>query len=766
VTGHQASPVNRDACSTTARGSVLSEGDASDPLREPTSPRPSGHVADAVRRLHWYGRRLSLMTPAEVGWRAVSAGRKAMGAGWPERPDALLAGGSDWAAALESFRRADGRPVLLDRTRAAAIAATHPDATADLVSWAEQICAGRVQFFGYPEAVLSEPPDWNHDPVSGVRWPAIAAARLDHRTATGDVKWIWELNRLQHLPVLAQAWLLTGDDAFADTAFAHLDSWIVQNPPGVGIAWRGAFEAGVRAISVAVALQGLRDSRLLTEERYRAVLRMLAASARRCWIDRSRFSSANNHLVGELAGLAVVSLLVPELRGSGRGARRALAGLATQADRQILPDGAGAEQAFAYQVFTADLLLVVAALLRLGGRVVPPAIPAALDRSTRYLAALVGERDPVPRYGDDDEGFALRWDASATPDLRAHFAAVAAVTGDPVAAHHGRAGLGAAWLGGPDPAIGRADTAGTGETSTAATGGASTGSYAPDGGVVVLRDRGRRVTVDVGPLGYLAIAAHGHADALAVTLSVDGIECVGDPGAGSYYGHPDWRRVHRSTRVHATVTVDGQDQSVAGGPFLWTRKAVVRVRAVDLAQGIVDAEHDGYTRLAAPVRHRRWLVAPPGASAVLVVDRLTGDGHHEVRTSWPLHPALDAETLADQRAHVVRREGVPMLRISHAASVPLTLEGVHGDATSGLGWWSQRLESRSPSWLVGAVCRGSVPLIVATLLDLADRGDRGVEDLHVAGRTGGEIEIQWSGGGGTRQIRIDPSRDGAVHGSW
>ncbi len=28
--------------------------------------------------------------------------------------------------------------------------------------------------------------------------------------------------------------------------------------------------------------------------------------------------------------------------------------------------------------------------------------------------------------------------------------------------------------------------------------------------------------MDVGPLGYLSIAAHGHADALAVTIAVDG----------------------------------------------------------------------------------------------------------------------------------------------------------------------------------------------------------------------------------------------------
>jgi len=47
-------------------------------------------------------------------------------------------------------------------------------------------------------------------------------------------------------------------------------------------------------------------------------------------------------------------------------------------------------------------------------------------------------------------------------------------------------------------------------------GGAPASLFAPHGGLVVLRTTARRLTMDVGPLGYLSTAAHGHADALAV----------------------------------------------------------------------------------------------------------------------------------------------------------------------------------------------------------------------------------------------------------
>ncbi len=60
----------------------------------------------------------------------------------------------------------------------------------------------------------------------------------------------------------------------------------------------------------------------MTPARFGAVAAMLDATARYCVLGRSRFSSANNHLVGELAGLAAVTLLVPGCRTLRAGTAR------------------------------------------------------------------------------------------------------------------------------------------------------------------------------------------------------------------------------------------------------------------------------------------------------------------------------------------------------------------------------------------------------------------------------------------------------------
>jgi len=266
--------------------------------------------------------------------------------------------------------------------------------------------------------------------------------------------------------------------------------------------------------------------------------------------------------------------------------------------------------------------------------------------------------------------------------------------------------------------------------------------------------------MDTGPLGYLSIAAHGHADALAISLAVDGADVIGDPGAGSYYGHPAWREAHRGTRMHATVAVDDLDQSVSGGPFLWVRHARVIVHAVDLDRGVVDAEHDGYRRLTSPVTHRRWLLAPPGARAVLVVDRLVGAGEHRARSSWPLHPALDVTDVPD--GHLATRAGRPVLQLAYAASAPWSPHATHADDVTHLGWWSTRLESREPAWLVGHVSEASVPVVLATLLVPLGESGAEVADLAVAG-TPDVVTVRWTEDDHRRVVDVDLARPGAIY---
>ena len=86
--------------------------------------------------------------------------------------------------------------------------------------------------------------------------------------------------------------------------------------------------------------------------------------------------------------------------------------------------------------------------------------------------------------------------------------------------------------------------------------------------------------MDAGPLGFLSIAAHGHADCLSLLLSVSGKELLVDPGTYCYHTEREWRDYFRSTAAHNTVRVDGVDQSQIAGAFLWAEKAEASVEEI------------------------------------------------------------------------------------------------------------------------------------------------------------------------------------------
>lgn len=708
--------------------------------------------------LAWFLRRLRAMHTRELIWRSSRLLSAYMLAGRRTSQAATLRTGldrGDWVDALSSFRQSARRPVLLNRERAQVIAAERPALVAELVNVANQAADLTFWFPGYPKVSLRPPVDWNYDPIKDVRYPSRPSNRINYRSLPGDVAWLWRINRLQHLPWLAQAWLFTGDERYCEAAFQHLDSWIDQNPPGLGVAWCGSFEASLRAIAVSIAIQGLRDSPQLTPERFRRIVGVLAESARRCWVDRSRFSSANNHLIGEMAGLATVAIMFPELRGSKNWEHRAIRTLSKEAPKQVLADGMGAEQSVCYQMFTVELLHLVAALLAHRDGAAPAPLVDAITRSSSFLAAVVDAGDPSPRYGDDDEGFALRLGIQPARALHDHLGIMAASGWCPSARLERHDSLDAWWFGvlAQPPA-----TFSTSQPSSAANSFAHSPSFAAlKGGLVVLRSQSRRLTMDIGPLGYLSTAAHGHADALAVTLSKDGKDVIGDPGTGSYYGHGDWRTVMRGTRAHSTVCIDGQDQSVVGGPYLWLQRANVRTFGIDLDAGIVDAQHDGYLRLPGGVVHRRWLVAPPSERTHLVVDLVTGQGKHSCEQTWPLHPSLEIRPTSC--GHLIHRDETQIICLSYAASKPLSLNAVRGNEHTNIGWWSDPAEGRSPAWWLTAACLAELPIAMVTLFSPAD--SVATESLSVT-LSKQSIEIAWVEDDCTRIATVDTDRPATV----
>src|SRR5581483_7488474 len=222
---------------------------------------------------------------------------------------------------------------------------------------------------------------------------------------------------------------------------------------------------------------------------------------------------------------------------------------------------------------------------------------ARLDRVADFIYSLADRKGRIPAIGDDDEGRVLAF----VPSHETYAFEVARR----IKAPHVPMGL----------------------------------SVFRDGGYSIFRDRRWHAVFDHGPLGYLSIAAHGHADALSVIVSLDGQPLLVDPGTYLYHsggGERDW---FRGTPAHNTLNIAGESQSLISGPFNWSAKAETHLEEVrDGPDWRITASHDGYEKRFG-VRHRRSFAAHE--SGLLIRDRLLGDAR-EAEISFQLAPGLDA----------------------------------------------------------------------------------------------------------------------------
>jgi hypothetical protein len=224
---------------------------------------------------------------------------------------------------------------------------------------------------------------------------------------------------------------------------------------------------------------------------------------------------------------------------------------------------------------------------------------------------------------------------------------------------------------------------------------ASRPAHFADAGLTILRGPGEIwCRCDGGPHGFLSIAAHAHADALSVEVRHDGVDVLADPGTYCYHGQPEWRQYFRSTLGHNTLRLDGSDQSVSGGPFLWTRHARTRVLAADPSgEGVARwcAEHDGYQRSV----HRRRVELTAASQELRVVDEVRGP-RRAVHLAFHLGPAIAAD-LADNRAVLTwTRDGEDR---SAVLDLPgqLSWRAHRGESDPPLGWYSAGFGRKEPT---------------------------------------------------------------------
>ncbi|MFN0111090.1 MAG: alginate lyase family protein [Blastocatellia bacterium] len=546
-------------------------------------------------------------------------------------------------------------PSLAHRSEIAALMATRfAEQRESIIVQADKVLAEKFDLLGYIGLKFGSPIDWHFEPVSKKRTSLAHWSKIDflNPAVAGDKKVTWELNRHQFFVNLGQAYWMTGDEKYAEAFVALASSWMDANPPGRGINWASSLEVAFRAISWLWAVHLFAGSPRLTSEFTVRLFKFLTLFGRHVEKYLSLYFSPNTHLTGEALSLFYLGVALPELKQAESWRSLGLKVLQNQLHTQIRGDGVYFEQASYYHRYTADFYTHLLVLGRASRTALSPELEPMLANLLDHLMWITRPDGSTSLVGDDDGGRLVMLGTRRANDLRDTLATGAAIVGRSdwkfVA---GEAAVETLWLLGPK---GLAQF----DEIKAELPAKLTQSFG-ESGYVVMRDgwlsESGYLLMDCGPHGSLG-CGHAHADALSLEFAAGGVQWLTDSGTLTYTGKAEWRNYFRSTAAHNTAEVDGQSQSVASGPFSWSHIAESKLGEVIATEhiGYFSGSHNGYERLADPVKHARETlfikssVESPMPSYLIVRDKFTAREQHRYSLNYHFSPECKASTQGDQ----------------------------------------------------------------------------------------------------------------------
>lgn len=485
-------------------------------------------------------------------------------------------------------------------------------AIADVLEKAEKIIDGKFDLLGYANLDFGTPVNWHFEPLRRRHLPLKHWKQFDEldTTETGDKKIVWELNRHQHFFTLGVAYRLTGEERYAAVFARHLEGWMAQNPPGMGINWFSSLEVAFRAISWIWAFHFFKDSKSLSPELFQKALKYIYLHGRHLEKYLSTYYSPNTHLTGEALGLYYLGTQfeIFERASDWRATGEQI--LFAELDRQIYTDGVYFEQSTWYQRYTADFYTHFLILKAFDTDDTDKELQQKLEQKTQglhdFLMHAAFPDGTTPIIGDDDGGRSLPLSAAASTDFSGTLSTGAVIFGrGDYKFAAGNLAEETIWLLG-------AKGVQSFETLPAFEPLESSKFFA-DGGYFTMRDGWSEtdnfLLIDAGEVGALN-GGHGHSDALAILTAIGGKTVLVDSGTYTYHESEDMRDYFRTSAAHNTLTIDGKSQSEPGGKFSWKTRANVKIEAQisDTRFDFFQASHDGYERLESPATHERTVL--------------------------------------------------------------------------------------------------------------------------------------------------------------
>lgn len=447
--------------------------------------------------------------------------------------------------------------------------------------------------------VKLDPIDWHIDFKSGKRWKCCYYREISSISGA-DIKVPWELSRCHHLLWLGEAYLLTGEEKFAQEIVNEIEWWIDDNPLMYSVNWKCSMDVAIRAVNWMFAINMISKSEVLTDV---FVNKVSSSLYKHGWFIRHNLEKtvpwSNNHYTTDLVGLLYLGTLFKHTRFGKHWQKFSIREFYEETRRQILPSGVHYEKSISYHRLMTELTCYSITMLRRVGVYVPDDIICITQKMYGYVGSYIKPNGKAPLLADNDNGRFLPF---SRRDFWDHNYLLNAKGVDFKIINNG-----------VEPYIELKYN--------------NYSQLYEDAGIAIIKEYNAYLLVNNS--GYSkfddplkkSIGTHTHNDQLSFEFSINNDDIIIDPGAYLYTSSIKDRNIFRSTPKHNTVMVDNEEQN-----FLSESNAFLMIKNnKNLKLLLKNGECIGsYETLLGGMKHERHFKL--AESSLEITDRLNKKG--------------------------------------------------------------------------------------------------------------------------------------------
>ncbi|MBS1987526.1 alginate lyase family protein [Candidatus Dependentiae bacterium] len=462
--------------------------------------------------------------------------KKAFSARWKQRSLAQAAG-LTWADIVQEFRAPKKfddffellkknhhlEKVLIHR-RFVEHLPPHFSIPQELFAHADHIAQGCLDILGFGEHCFGKNIKWHEDFFSGqtesfssfknqfyqdIKIPFVnTAENTDQEKRNPDIKIPWEISRFNHIFVLGMAYRAAQEishyewaNRYARAFHAHVSQWMHQNPYLLGVNWLCPMDVGIRAINLLWGFHFFKNEPSIMPQFFEKLVCSLYNHLEYLEYNFETSDKPNNHYLADLLGYFYLSTFFINIKKIYRKRQHALKLLVEQLHHQILPDGTCYEGSTAYHILVTEIFLHTFLLGQAHALELPFMLEHRLNQMLTFAAQVTYSNGTLIQIGDNDSGKIV---AGLYIKPRLH----------------------------------------------------DTLSSYKDFGLTIIRNNGIHLTFRHATFAPYQPSGHFHYDQLSITLSVDGIPILVDPGSYCYTSQPTWRNTFRDFSYHNNMYLE------------------------------------------------------------------------------------------------------------------------------------------------------------------------------------------------------------------